>query len=439
LYTYARGGNPFHCAIVGGAFYAPVTAPFPVEFFGDYFFSDLCAGIIRRFKPSTGAIIEFATGANQIVDLKVGADGAFYYLSRADGIVYRVSYSPATDERFTIGVGPFSGSAGRLNARSGTDTAYAWRAALQVPWSTYTSNGGGAHPAMGDVDGDGLEEIVIGLTDGGAGYIAILDDAAHGHALLQWLQVPWSSYNNSNGTVFPAVGNLDSDLADEIVAGLGNGGGGYYAIFDDGAANFSLLTWRQVPWAPYNAANGTTHPAIGDVDGDRQNDIVIGLGTGGAGYLAVVAGGQQAFAFRGWLRVHWAAYNSTGEGTWPSVGDVDGDGRGEIVVGLGPGGGGYAEIIDDASTGFVNKSWIRLSWDPYNAANGETHPVVANLDGDAAGEIVVGHAAFANEGGWVEIFDDALTMYTRQGWRNAEYGPARTAGAASYPTAGRMR
>jgi hypothetical protein len=137
--------------------------------------------------------------------------------------------------------------------------------------------------------------------------------------------------------------------------------------------------------------------------------------------------------------VHWSAYHATGEGTWPAIGDVDGDGRGEVVVGLGPGGGGYAEIIDDASTGFANASWIRLSWDAYNVGSGETHPVVANLDSDAAGEIVVGHATFANEGGWVEIFDDALAMYARQGWRNADVGPARTGGAATHPAAGRMR
>ena len=440
LHTYARGGAEGNCAIVGGAFY-DAAAQFPAEFAGDYFFSDLCSGIIKRFRPATGAVVTFATGAQQIVDLKVSTGGSLYYLDRWTGSVIRVNYLSSTNERIAIGVGDFAGSAGRIGVRDGAGASYGLVSSVQVPWTAYTDAGGGARVAVGDVDGDGLDEVVVGLSGnaGGAGWIAVLDDAAHGHALVRWLRVPWDRYNTENGDVFPAVGNLDADPAAEIVAGLGNGSNGWYAIFDDASANYAFTAWRQLDWMMYDAANGTTHPAVGDVDGDGANEIVLGTGTGGSGWIAIVNGAASGFAHRRWIQVHWDAYNQSGGGVWPAVGDVDGDGRGEIVAGLEQGGNGWAEVIDDAAMNFAHAQWLRLSWDAYNAAHGETHPAVGNVDDDPAAEILLGHAAFAMEGGWAELFDDAANAYARRGWLNAGWPPARAAGAASYPAIGRMR
>ena len=39
------------CAITGGAFYSPLTARFPADYFGDYFFADYCGGWIRKLDP----------------------------------------------------------------------------------------------------------------------------------------------------------------------------------------------------------------------------------------------------------------------------------------------------------------------------------------------------------------------------------------------------
>lgn len=439
LYAYARGGGVSNCAIVGGAFYDPVTVRFPGEYVGDYFFADLCSGRISRFDLGTGAVTEFSFGGLQIVDIKTSADGYLYYLSRGSGAVFRVDHVSSTGARFAIGLGPFSGDGGRASIMKGAEGGFGPAGNVQAPWQAYAQNGGGVHAASGDVDGDGLDELVLGLAVGGSGWMAVLDDAEHGHALLSWVRLPWPAYNANNGAVFPAVGNIDDDPAAEIVAGLGNGGMGWFAIFDDSASEFSLIGWRQIPWPQYNDANGTTHPAIGDVDGDGRGEIVLGLGTGGGGWLAVVEGASSSYAHRQWLRVHWESYNTANGETWPAAGDLDGDGKAELAVGFGQGGGGYVEIIDDLGTGFVNAAWIRLSWDSYNVAIGETHPAIGNLDGDARLEIVVGHGRTANEGGWVEIFDDGWWTYRTLGWRGTDWTPARPAGAATFPAAGRMR
>ena len=84
-YTHAFG-----CAIAGGAFYNPATVQFPPSFVGKYFFADLCSGWIHFFDPATGTVSDFASGISLPVDLKVGADGSLYYLSRGSGSVFRV-------------------------------------------------------------------------------------------------------------------------------------------------------------------------------------------------------------------------------------------------------------------------------------------------------------------------------------------------------------
>lgn len=92
-YTYGHSGGA--CAITGGAFYDPASVAYPADYVGDYFFADYCANWIRRFDPSSGSAVDFATGTsiNRVVDLRVGPDGLLYALSRANGRVYRYTYS----------------------------------------------------------------------------------------------------------------------------------------------------------------------------------------------------------------------------------------------------------------------------------------------------------------------------------------------------------
>src|SRR6185295_10382162 len=94
LFVYAHGSSgTTGCAIAGGAFYNPTTVQFPADFVGKYFFADLCSGWIRVFNPATGTASGFATNISNPVDLKVGADGSLYYLTRGSSAVFRVQFT----------------------------------------------------------------------------------------------------------------------------------------------------------------------------------------------------------------------------------------------------------------------------------------------------------------------------------------------------------
>jgi hypothetical protein len=79
--------------------------------------------------------------------------------------------------------------------------------------------------------------------------------------------------------------------------------------------------------------------------------------------------------------MRWAPYASANGEVRPAAGDFDGDGRGELALGIGtyPASGGWVQIREDARGGFVSRAWVRLPSSPYNAANGATRPAAGNL------------------------------------------------------------
>ena len=140
-YSYAHAGGA--CAIVGGAFYTPMTAQFPTDYLNEYFFADYCAGWIRRLDPANGnAVTTFATGIASPVDLKVGDDGSLYYLARGSGgAVYRISYGatmPAiTSHPTSRAVAPGASVTFSVRASGPAPLSYRWqRNGVNIPGAT---------------------------------------------------------------------------------------------------------------------------------------------------------------------------------------------------------------------------------------------------------------------------------------------------------------
>src|SRR5262245_23813600 len=120
------------CAITGGAFYESSVMAFPSAYHGDYFYADYCGGWIRRIDPVTGSRSGFATGISSPVDLKVGPDGALYYLARGNSKIGRISH--ADSEPPTITLQPASRTVAigqsatfQVGASGSAPLAYHWR------------------------------------------------------------------------------------------------------------------------------------------------------------------------------------------------------------------------------------------------------------------------------------------------------------------------
>ena len=165
---------------------------------------------------------------------------------------------------------------------------------------------------------------------------------------------------------------LDDD--DGAVIGLGPGGGGRMDEVSLSAPH-TLRDRFDVPWNAYNTANGETRPVFCNLDGEGHHELVVGLGPGGGGWVEVRERLDDGnFAHKGWTGVPFTAYNTANGETRPACGDLDGDGLDEIVIGLGSGARGILEIRDDALANFAHIAWIQVPWAAYNDANGENLP-----------------------------------------------------------------
>ncbi len=313
---------------------------------------------------------------------------------------------------------------------------------LYIHWIEYIMASGEARVALGDIDGDGKDEIIIGLGPDRdpsipGGSFQILD---HDYSHLAWGRITWSEYNETNGEGYPACGDIDGDGKDEIFIGLGNGGLGQVEIFAFQGGSVVHQGWLKVDWAEYNQILGQTRPAGGDIDGDGKDEIIIGLGSDGsdpempAGLFLVL---DNDYSYLAWGEIDWPAYNETNGESFPSTGDLNGDGKEMIVMGLGAEGEGRIALFQFQDGIVSYNNWITVDWEEYNQTVGETRPVCGDIDGDGKDETIIGLGSNSGNpevpGGRFPIMDDNLTLLA---WSKIDWPDYNTGNGESYPASG---
>ncbi|MEK7866462.1 MAG: kelch repeat-containing protein [Planctomycetota bacterium] len=351
------------------------------------------------------------------------------------------------DSSSEIACGTGAGGNGIVDIFGGPLTgmrAIAWR---RLPWEAYDTAVGQTRPACGDLDDDPWDEMVVGIGPypGSGGYAVVMDDGLHGHAVLRWLRVPWAAYNQAEGSTRPACGDLDGDGRAEIVVGLGPhpANGGFFLVFGNTTDSYALRKWGRVRWTAYNAANGETRPACGDIDDDGLDEIVVGLGryARNGGYAFTFDDADEGYAFLRTIRLDWTEYNTANGETWPACGNVDDDDADEVLLGIGrfPGSGGRCRVLDDAEEDHAPLAWLGLGWQSYTDANGEVRPATGELDGTVGDEVVLGLGAFPAFGGWFTVFDPRQGVWVRLAWGHILRQGYNSANGETWPAIGKLR
>jgi hypothetical protein len=192
---------------------------------------------------------------------------------------------------------------------------------------------GGVYVAAGDVDGDGKADIITGAGAGGGPHVKVFSGAT-GAVIRSFLAYAPAF----SGGVFVAAGDVNGDGKADVVTGAGAGGGPHVQVFD-GSTNGSNVLASFFAYDP--VYTGGVRVAAGDVNGDGKADVVTAPGPGGGPHVKVFSGGSAA------VLASFFAYNpSFSGGVWVGAGDVNGNGKADIITGAGAGGGPHVEAFD---------------------------------------------------------------------------------------------
>jgi hypothetical protein len=223
-----------------------------------------------------------------------------------------------------------------------------------------------------------VHKLVVGFGSN-ENYEGWIELKGGGYSHERWFQVNSSDLNAAGAATRVTSGDIDGDGKDEIIIGLGPVAsepslpGGVFEILDD---DFTHLAWGEIGWSDYNEANGESWPSTGDIDGDGKDEIIIGLGPGGEGKFETLRLSSADLVHMDWGEINWQDYKDLYGEIHPSSADIDFDGKDEIVVGLGKGGDGWIDILDDASKGYSLLTSIQTELVEYGEVSGETWPSI---------------------------------------------------------------
>ncbi len=220
---------------------------------------------------------------------------------------------------------------------------------------------GGVRIAAGDLNGDGVADVVAAMGPGG-GLVTLLDG---NNAAVLGSGYPYGT--GFAGGVSVAVGDLNGDGRNDIVAAPATGGGTVFAV---SGIDYSLI----LAVAPFGAGYaGGMNVATGDFDGDGRAEVIVGQSNGGG--AAIINSTTQS------VTASAAPFGSV-NGVFVAAGDVNNDGRAEVIAA--PGSGNGPVLIYDVSAQSLLAALV-----PYPAGfTGGVRVAATDLTGDGRVEII---------------------------------------------------
>ena len=254
-----------------------------------------------------------------------------------------------------------------------------------TPFGNFT---GGARVAVGDVNGDGALDVIVGAGPGGGPQVRVYDGKT-GQPLSGFLGSFYGIQPSSfTGGVFVAVGDVNGDGFADVIVGADAGGGPQVDVFSgkDGSrlASFNALS---------ASFTGGVRVAAGDVNGDGRADIIAAAGPGGGPQVTIYDG------FNGIILNSFYAFQTNFHGgVNVAASDINGDGKADIIAAAGPGGGPQVTIYDGTSDAILDSFYAFQS-----NFHGGVNLAASDIDGDGRADIIA--AAGAGGRPQVTIYD----------------------------------
>ena len=255
----------------------------------------------------------------------------------------------------------FGSNDGYVYALNGEDGSLLWSYRTNGPvWSS---------PSLGDIDGDGLLEVVFGSNDG---YVYALN--GEDGSLL------WNFNASGIVTISPTIIDVDSDGLFEVIISSNDVNGYFYTFLPYGYRSwiYSLSGLNgSLIWS-IAGRNGLYSATVSDFNGDGVFELLIG----DSDVEVFLINGLNGSIIKRILPPHWG---TPGFGFYPdysfAVGDVTGDGVQDLV--------GFGWVIYAVDGNFIlsnsRNSTIYFS----DKFTGLGTPALGDVDGDGILDVVV--------------------------------------------------
>ena len=310
-----------------------------------------------------------------------------------------------------VGAPGYGAAEGAAYLYSGSAAGPSAAASTTLLGTTSYSSFGAAVAGIGDVNGDGFDDVAVGAyqTSSNTGEVLVYLGSAAGLSSTASVTIAAPSAGIYFGESVAGAGDIDGDGYDELLVGARGYGGGVgraylFAGSSTGVASTARWTYSGTT-SNENVGSGVA--GLGDIDGDGLDDV----GIGARGYSSFSG---RVYVFHGSAAGLPSAANTTLSGTASSgyfgqaitgLGDLDGDGHGEVAVGAPYAStyAGAAYVFEGSSTGLGTTAVATIAGSA-TAQLGTSVASPGDTDGDGANDLLVGAVRYGTWAGQASLY-----------------------------------